>query len=295
MESIAKVSRVTINNILLATDFSSESQNALACATSLAKRFDAKLVIAHAVQPDISLSVMEPQVLVHDTTQSSADKHMALIERRTEVTAVPHEAVVKFGEPWQVVSEVVSDKNIDLIVMGTRGRGGFSKLFLGSTAEKAMRHACCPVLTVGPEAEGSLEHIGSILYATDFSDGSARALPYALELAEQDGAELTMLHVIEATPEYEGELVQWRAEDLKKLREMTPAHCDLPRNPEIEIEVGSPAEEIVRLANARHANLIVMGAHAHAPVATHVPWTTLHHVLQHARCPVLTVRAQVAD
>jgi nucleotide-binding universal stress UspA family protein len=291
MESVAKLSRVAISKILLATDFSAEAQNALTCALALAKRYDSKLFITHAVPPDAEIQGVEVQVPLHDVMQSNAERNLALLEQTPEVRSLPHEMVVRSGDPWEVLSEVISDENIDLVVMGTHGRGGISKLFLGSTAEKAIRHARCPVLTVGPDAKPlSFYRLGQILYATDFSDGSLRALNYALALAEEDGSELTMLHVIESTPASKSELVEWIYDDREKLHQMVPSNVDLACKPEMEVETGAPGQEIVRLAASRNAALIVMGARPDGAIVTHVPWTTLHHVLQHAPCPVLTVR-----
>ena len=177
--------------------------------------------------------------------------------------------------------------------MGTQGHGGIKKLVLGSTAEKVIRHATCPVLTVGPHVQlASLNRFGHVLYASDFSSGSMRALTYALSLAEEDRAELTLLHVIESSPVSESELLEWKQQDREKLSQMVPLAANLADKPEIEIEIGIPEVEIIRLADTRKADLIVMGCHSGGAVSTHLPWTTLHHVLQHAHCPVLTVRGE---
>jgi nucleotide-binding universal stress UspA family protein len=293
MESVARLSRVAINHILLATDFSSESQLALQYALSLAKRHEAKLFITHAVRPDGGITTTEMQLPVPDLMQSNAERNVALLEQTEELKSFPHEVIVESGEAWEVLNKIACNKNIDLVVMGTHGRGGIDKLFLGSTAEKVIRHASCPVLTVGPEVNPlSLGRFGHILYATDFSDGSMRALTYALSLAEQDGAELTMLHVIESNPISEFELFEWKLDDRQKLNQLIPPEVDLTGKAEIEVEVGAPAEEIVCLAGTRNAELIVMGARCGGVLSTHLPWTTLHHVLRHAPCPVLTVRGE---
>ena len=293
MESVAKLSRVAISNILLATDFSSESQLALQYALSLAKRYGAKLFITHAVPPDAGITTAEMQLPVHDLMQSNAERDVALLEQTEELKSFPHEVIVESGEAWEVLNRVACNKNVDLIVMGTHGRGGIDKLFLGSTAEKVIRHASCPVLTVGPQVKPtSLGRFGHILYATDFSDGSMRALTYALSLAEQDWAELTMLHVIESNPISEFELFKWKLDDRQQLNRLIPPDVDLACKPEIEVEVGVPAEQVVCFAGTRNAELIVMGARGGGSASTHLPWTTLHHVLQHAHCPVLTVRAE---
>jgi nucleotide-binding universal stress UspA family protein len=227
-----------------------------------------------------------------DIARRNAEKSMAELERMEELQSLPHEVVMQSGETWEVLSRLVSDQNIDLIVMGTHGSGGIDKLMLGSTAEKVVRHATCPVLTIGPHVRLlSLERFGNILYATDFSSGSLRALNYALSLAEEDRAELTLLHIIESNPVSEAELVEWKRRDGERLSRLVPTDIDLPSKPEIEVETGDPAKEIVRLADTRNAELIVMGSHSGGTVSTHLPWTTLHHILQQAHCPVLTVRA----
>lgn len=292
MTTQVKLSRIAISKILLATDFSPESQNALKCAISLAKRYQSKLFLTHAISEEASLTAGDAWPALADIARRNAKKSMVELEQTEELQSLPHDVVMQSGETWEVLSRVVSDQNIDLIVIGTHGSGGIDKLMLGSTAEKVVRHATCPVLTVGPLVRLlSLERFGNILYATDFSTGSLRALNYALSLAEEDRAELTMLHIIESKPASEAELVDWKRRDRERLSQLVPTDIDLPSKPEIEVEAGAPAKEIVRLADARNAELIVMGSHSDGVVSTHLPWTTLHHVLQHAHCPVLTVRA----
>jgi nucleotide-binding universal stress UspA family protein len=287
-----KLSRIAISKILLATDFSAQSQSALKCAISLAKRYESNLFLVHTISEEALLTAEEVWPALLDTAQRNAEKSMAQLEQDKDLQSLPHEVVMSAGETWEVLSRLVSDQNIDLIVMGTHGSGGIDKLMLGSTAEKVVRHATCPVLTVGPRVRLlSLERFSNILYATDFSGGSLRALNYALSLAKEDRAELAMLHIIESLPVSDGEFIEWERRDRERLRQLVPTDIDLPFQPEMEVEVGDPATEIVRLADARNAELIVMGSHRSGAVSTHLPWTTLHHVLQHAHCPVLTVRA----
>ena len=155
------------------------------------------------------------------------------------------------------------------------------------------------MLTVGPHVRlASPNRFGRIFYASDFSSGSTRALTYVLSLAEEDRAELTLLHAIESNPTAhapkpsESELLEWEQQDREKLSQMVPSDVDLAFKPEIEVGIGIPEVEIVRLGDTRKADLIVMGCHSGGAMSTHLPWTTLHHVLQHAHCPVLTVRGE---
>jgi len=291
MASPAKLCRVAIDNILLATDFSPESENAFHCAVSLAKRYNSTVFLTHVLPPEGSMGVGESWASLSDTVRRSVEKSMAQLNAAGELESIAHEIVIKSGITWEVISHTLEEKNVDLLVMGTHGDKAVKKLFLGSTAETASRHAGCPVLTVGPHVElGPCDRFHHILYATDFSSGSLRALTYALALAEDDRAELTLFHVIESKPASDKELQDWKRGDRERLRQMVPPRIDLAYQPEVEIEIGIPEVEIVRLADTRKADLIVMGCHIAGAVSTHMPWTTLHHVLRNAHCPVLTVR-----
>ena len=291
MASQAKLSRIAINKILLATDFSSEAQNALQSAIGLAKRYESTLFLAHALPMESSLATAESWPVMTDVLRHNAEACMAKAESAEGLQFLPHEIVIRAGDPWGVVSQVLSEEHIDLIVMGTHGEGGIKKLFVGSTAEKIIRHSGCPVLTVGPHVQVTSQgRFGHVFYATDFSTGSLRALHYALSLAEEDRAEFTMLHIIQSKPASEAQLLEWKRQAHEKLNAMVPPDLDLAFKPEIEVEVGTPQTEILRLADTRKAELIVMGSHAAGAASTHLPWSTLHHVLQHAHCPVLTVR-----
>jgi nucleotide-binding universal stress UspA family protein len=286
-----ELSHIAINRILLATDFSPESQSALQCAVYLAKRYQSTLFLTHVLPPEGSnMAAAEAWPAVADVMRHNAEQNMAELENTEGLRVLPHEVIIRSGDTWDVISKVLSDKNVDLIVMGTQGHGGIRKLFLGSTAEKVVRHATCAVLTLGPHVRlASLNRFGHIFYASDFSSGSMRALIYALSLAEEDRAVLTLLHVIESKPVSESELLDWKQQDREKLSHMIPPDIDLAYKPEIEVEIGIPKVEIVRLADTREAELIVMGCHSGGVGSTHLPWTTLHYVLEHAHCPVLTV------
>jgi nucleotide-binding universal stress UspA family protein len=280
MASQAKLSRITINKILLATDFSAGAHNALQCAVSLARCHGSTIFLTHVLATECSVgAAVEGWPALSDVTRRNAERSMAKLENIEDLRLLPHEVILRAGDTWDVISQVLSDKNVDLIVIGTQGHGGIKKLFLGSTAEKVIRHSTCPVLTVGRHVQlVSPNRFGHVFYASDFSSGSTRALTYALSLAEEDRAE--------------SELLEWTQQDREKLSQMVPSDVDLAYKPEIEVEVGIPEAEIVRLAGIRKADLIVMGCHSGGAMSTHLPWTTLHHVLQHAHCPVLTVRGE---
>jgi nucleotide-binding universal stress UspA family protein len=287
--------RVAFKNILLATDFSKVSQHALLHALATAKRFDARLTVVHVAPPESQVPIpMEPVPVELDWHKKRGAEGLAHLEGFEPLHMYPHETVLKQGNPWPEISALIEERNFDLIVLGTHGRGILATLFLGSVAEQVLRHAPCPVMTIGPDVRTSLldrEQLSHVLFATDFSEGSLHALPYALSLAEENNAEITLLHVLgqlEPMPlEYSKELL---SDYRKRLWNLIPDDASLWCKPNVAVESGLAADSIVRKANKEHVDLIVMGAHSGSAVANHLPWTVLHSVARHARCPVLTVR-----
>ena len=192
-------------------------------------------------------------------------------------------------------------QKIDLIVLGTHGRKGFEKLLMGSVAEDVFRHAACPVLTIGPHvthkiSEGSLRHI---LYATDFGEETRHGLPYALSLAEEHNAKMTLLHVTPEPPPTLEDLTpgalpsKTRAELMAyneaQLRDMMPHDANLATHPEFEVELGDARIIITETARKLDVDLIVMGVKRPMPLATHLTTGIAYRVVCDAPCPVLTV------
>ena len=287
--------RVVFKNILFATDFSEVSQRALLHALAIARRYDAKLSVVHVAAPETQTPI--PMELVPwelDWQKKRAAESLARLEDFEPLHTYPHQTILKQGNPWLEISGIIADIGIDLIVLGTHGRGLIGRLLLGSVAEEVLRHATCPVLTVGPDVvPGLLEHeqLSRVLFATDFSEGSLHALPYALSLAEENDAELVLMHVMQQLQpipvEYSKELL---ADYRQRLWQLVPDDANLWCKPQVVVEIGAAAETIVRTAHDRQVDLIAMGVHRAGAVASHLPWTVVHSVVRHARCPVLTTR-----
>jgi len=289
------VTRVAFKNILVATDFSEVSQHALLHALAMAKRFDAKLTVVHVAPPEAQVPIpMEPVPVELDWQKKRGAESLARLEGFEALHAYPHQMLLKQGSPWPEISALIEDRAIDLVVLGTHGRGALGTLLLGSVAEQVLRHATCPVLTVGPDVRPSLldhEQLTHVLFATDFSEGSLHALPYALSLAEENNAVITLMHVLEQLEpmpvEYSKELL---ADYRRRLWELVPDDANLWCKPQVAVEIGVAGDVIARMARDRQADLIVMGVHQAGAVASHLPWTVVHSVVRHARCPVLTVQ-----
>ncbi len=293
-------SRVSMRNILLATDFSHSSDAALAHAASIARRYDAKMFVAHVIRPD-AYQLVPPEVtsVTLEQTRRFAEQQMANLLISGKLRDIPHQVLLGTGELWPVLSDLLSQHEIDLIVVGTHGRTGVRKLLLGSAAEEIFRMASCPVLTVGPKVaalEGSAEAPDPLsrrryLYATDFTAHSERAAAYAVSLAQENQAHLTLLHVVKETtdvsPNNRARLVEFFN---KRLRALLPDEAEMWCEPEILVEFGEPADAILKAADETQAELIALGVRRAGTFPGHLPPATAYKVVCQAHCPVLTVR-----
>lgn len=297
---IPTTTRISIKNILFATDFTKFSMTAAPFVVALAKRYGSTVLVTHILPEEARLPVaVEALPTDQDLARRDALQELEKLERSGVFGGVLHEAIIERGKFSFVLENLIPRRKVDLIVAGTHGREGLRKMFLGSVAEEIFRVATCPVLTVGPHVSPGVLSDGRfhrVLFATDFSAGSMHALPYALSLAEEDHAQLTMLHAVHldtatpiegAKPIYEEQIA---ARSEAQLRHMIPENAQLWAEPEILVRSGLPGDVIVKTAEEEQASIIIMGVHHAGASATHNPWAVAHQVVCHAHCPVLTVR-----
>jgi nucleotide-binding universal stress UspA family protein len=172
---------------------------------------------------------------------------------------------------------------------------------LGSVAEDIFRRSLVPVITVGPFARS--EHCSNgrfarVLFATDFATESGAAARYAISLAEENDAKLTLLYVAGDAAEHKTNSRESLsvAEAMHQLDKLVPVESTSWCHPETVVEYGHPAERILDAARERGADLIVLGVRgtSHLLAATHLEGSTAHQVVAGALCPVLTVRGATA-
>ena len=291
MASIA--TQVSLKTILFATDFSDASEKAVAFTAALARKHQSKVFIAH-VLPEPQPAVTRPGISERDE-RIRATAAMQLQDFATSALFRPvkHEELLLEGSCWSVLEQVIEDKGIDLVILGTHGRSGVGELLLGSVAEAVFRHSPCPVITVGPHSR--LLHtveaeIDRVLYTTDLG-GHYDALPYAISIAEENNAQLIMLHVLEGTAVLPYDVPENWAEQAKhQMRDLLPNN--LRDSTEFLAEMGRPAREILATSLIHNVDLIVMGVHADGHGPAHTPWAVAHQVVGRAPCPVMTVRSK---
>ncbi len=303
MPTVTTASRIQLQNILFATDLSPSAQAVLAHAVDLSRRYGAKLYTVHVLPhtPFVEAVTPDPEQI-----SLSANQHLAELMISTSWKDVEHKELIEQGELPEVLSKLVGDYGIDLIVLGTGGRKGLRKLLLGSVAEEVFRNAECPVLTIGPHAnrwhvDGHLQHV---LFATDFGPESLHGLPYAISLAEENRARLTLLHVAPepgiALPEPEpgtmplvdrNEVIISTKDQLSALIER---ETELWHEPEYKVEFGGAAETIVRVA-APTVDMIVLGVKRPVAGTKHLGEGVAYRVACEAPCPVLSVGARYRE
>lgn len=295
MEALRTNTRIALSHILVTTDFSQVSRAALPYAAALARQYGAKILVAHALSQDPNLGIPLDAVPVEaDLAWLEAEGKLAEFALGNYLTVRPAEMLLERGEVWDVISDIVKKNQIDLVVTATHGRLGLKKLVMGSQAEKIFRRATCPVLTIGPQVtplNGADWRLKTILFPTDGSETSLKALPYALSLAEENQAKLIFLRIMPVAP------YEYRESDdasaREALRALVPEEAEPWCTPEFVARFDFPAEGILRLAKERNVDLIVMGVkHSREnAVQEHLPWPTASQVVSQANCPVLTVRA----
>lgn len=311
-ETLTRQRALALKRILLATDLSDASSNAKQWTVALARHYGAEVFLGHAVPPEVRgfvpLDVLPKEL---DRDRLSAERAMKdLVYNLLEERVVAHSRLQR-GPVWEVISSIIAEENIDLLVLGTHGRSGLSKVALGSVAEQLLRTVTCPVLTIGrnaPRIDTSTLHFSRILFSTDFGPSTEKSLGYALSLAEEYRSKLIVLHAIPRIPVSDigpglycpayytaKDVMKWEAdareESAKKLRAMIPADANLAFEPEFEIQADFLPRGIMNAADQHNVDLIVMGAHGRgsARMAAHLPWSAVHGVISEARCPVLTI------
>ena len=294
-----------ITRILCPIDLSPASLRAFEHAVALARWYEAALVAFHVYSPQPLPMATEFGGYVPAPPQLSENEILEEMRRFTQPVAATQafEIVVREGVPVYEIVGQVANMNADLLVMGTHGRSGFERLFLGSVTEKVLRLVACPMLTVPPNETVPADVVSfkMILCPVDFSPPSIRALEYALSLAKETDGRLMVLHVLESyvdavklsevsqftVPQFE----QHRKDDaMERLKALIPADAREWCTPDELVITGKPHREIVRVAGDTSADLIVMGVHGRGAIDVMMFGSTTNELLRAAKCPVLTLR-----
>lgn len=278
-----------LHRILVPTDFSKHADEALEYALYLGGRFHPDIVLLHVDEFPVSpLGVADVRDdVVRQYQQRKAEylnEQFARIRRGLEGRPVQVEQQVLPGRAYKVIIEESEKREYDLIVMATRGLTHLSTDLIGSTAERVVRLSRQPVLTIqqGLEVGARVE---SVLCPTDLSPAGNAALSYALSIARQFKAHLSIQYISELERPESREQVMAKMPDLKALH---------PQADEVQTEIVidrdvEPSNSIVRFADDREISIIVMSTHGRKGLRRVYIGNNTAEVVRKARQPVLTV------
>jgi nucleotide-binding universal stress UspA family protein len=290
---------VAIHDVLIATDFSRCSTTALSFGLELARGYRADAYVIYVVPTD-QFMVAGPDA--YEAAKDAARRDLLelkheLRKKHSYIEGDDYHLFLLEGDVAEAILDFARQKEIDVIVVGTHGRGGLGRALMGSVAERVFRLSPVPVLTLGPHLQ-RIAHAGAprnILVPVDFSPASERAVHYAIAMAREHHAALTMLHVIERWPTQaqadrtrvtqalREKVESLIAEDAKRLK------CN------VRIEVGRVVETVLYTANGIEADLVVLGVRPRTGLLNRLMWPHAYEIVREAACPVLTVRGHVEE
>lgn len=275
----------------------------------IAERFRAQLTILHVdtaaeATREEAFPRLEPEM---NDTEKAAEREVLQLTGLNVPRHLQIKHIVRRNDnPAEEIIEYARTNPIDLLIMGTHGRSGLSHLIMGSVAEKVIRQAHCPVLSVrASSTTAQVSPYLNIVVPIDFSPHAEKALLYAWSLARLFHAHLHVLHIIDIpihpehyavnlnlTGEFGHELVLRSHEELER---MIAPHQPATVKHDIVVEFGRAYNEIVEFAAEHETDLIVMGTQGLSGLKKFFLGSTTAKVVRHAPCPVLTVKPHERD
>ena len=274
--------------ILVPTDLSEPAAHALRYASALGERLGARLLVIYAdsfIPPtDFTATTAGVFQLSRDAMIVTARENLRKHAEQNIRSRVPFDLRVLIGEPLDAIVGQVRESGADLVVMGTHGRTGVSRLTFGSVTEAVMRVVPVPVIAVNPTAIDTA-HVEKVLCPVTFTPECRDALRHAAALATGRGTPLVLLCTVD--------------DDHTPVAELHRLHSWLPTELADRCEMklvsaASEAEQIVESARKVKAQLIAFGVPAGRSVMNGLLGTIAERVVQQSGCPVLTVNPYAA-
>jgi nucleotide-binding universal stress UspA family protein len=288
-----------IRRILCPTDFSEFSDIAFRYALSIAQHYRSKLFVEHVVEswqhPEAAFVPAHYYVEFRSHLLRKGQEELQKFVKNHASNEIQPEPVVDQGIAADSILALAEAQEVDLIVMGTHGRRGFDRLMVGSVTERVLRKASCPVLAVHKPSRDFLSsraqdptHLNRILFCTDFSENSLRALSHALSLTAEYNAELTLLHVLKDIPSGSS-IDEATATAMEQLDNLIPPEKPKAGRIKSIVRRGSAYEQIIQLALEAQTDVVIMAVRGRGALNAAVFGSTTYRVIQLGPCPVLAV------
>lgn len=267
-----------MEKLLLATDGSEFSEGAIRESINLAKTCGSKLyVISVAQEPELREFADTYPIAATERLEMDRRQHLDSVKERIEKEGVLCETILSRGpQPYKYIVDEAAKNNVEMIIMGRRGRTWLMRLLMGSVTAKTIGHAPCKVLVVPRAAKITFD---KILIATDGSVYSELASREAISIAKRTGGSLIALSVAK------------KDENLPMAKEIVNRVKELIEREDIKLETltlkGEPYEVIVNTAEQKKAGLIVVGSHGMTGIERLLMGSVTERVTGHAACAVL--------
>jgi nucleotide-binding universal stress UspA family protein len=280
------------DQIVLATDFSPASSAARSIAGRFAHMFKAKVMVVHVFQYVVRHQYQVPVGWMIECIRRDVQHRMNETRKVLADIGVETEGrLIEDGFPAREILNVLQTCKSPLLVMGTHAIGGMDRFVLGSTAEEVLRQASCPVITVGPHVtseEGIGPNFHKVLYATDFSEASLAAVPFAAMLRKSSSASLRVLHV-STDPDFVDVSEDQNFDPVRKALNSNGPESTEHTAEYVTLHGKDVGQAITNEAERYPADLLVLGVRRASAYATHLAPKIAFQVIAAAPCAVLTV------
>ncbi|HLJ76575.1 MAG TPA: universal stress protein [Acidobacteriaceae bacterium] len=282
------VTSVAVRNVAVATDLAPCSERAVQHALAVARHFGAMLHFLHLVRPSEFVYAPEMLPAMDDAAVRDCDGLIRLLKQQHRLDDVDFRCWIKDGEPEEILPGFARDERIDLLLLGTHGRGGLQRLLQGSVAQRIFHVVRCPVAVIGPHSPGAGPHLQlkKVLFSTDLSRESLAALPWLLTIMREWHPELDIVHVC-SNPQAD------HAAQLNHVKSSLESQLSsLPHSPiRSQLLAGRPASAVLSFAEQNRHDLIVLGLKPQRALYAGPIWCHAYEIVRHAPCPVLSIRS----
>ena len=272
-----------MKRILVPTDFSKQAEYALKVAVQLAEKQDCEIYLLHSMELPSHLASSSDGGAMPETLffMKLAEKKFEELIKHDFLKGVKLQEALGHGEIYNDIKEASTNKNIDLVVMGSHGASGFKEMFIGSNTEKVVRTSSIPVLVI-KNSHPSFK-VENFVFATDFSEEGRTAFDDAQKFAREMGAKMHLLYV--NTPS--GFKTTTEAYEMMKgfVKGMGAENYTLNVYNDVSVEKG-----ILGFAKDNNADIIGMSTHGRKGIAHFFNGSISEDLVNHAQMPVITFK-----
>ena len=284
---------ITIKTILCPVDFFPASDAAVTYAAGLAENYGAGIHLLHVIAPIPAAAyeyAIDTQVM--QSMKEAAEEELTKLAAAVREAGVEVDFEITFGDVYDEIKRSIEKVKPQLLVVGTHGRRGVERWFMGSTTEKLLRHSPVPLITISATGEKrDVPQFRRILVTTDFSDGTSDALAYAFSVAQENESNIALLHVVhdvaaDVSGKYRESLVQGVQ---KQLNDFVPPEARTWCEVRTMVETGVPYRIILRVLEDEKIDLLVMNIHGKGMLDRALLGSTAERVVRVAPCPVMLI------